>query len=114
MTIITTKHDNHQQQQKEQDNNNNVVAVDNYYNNSSNKNNSSREQVIFERKIEAVTSDLIPHFKSLMYSISKQNTLIICDYLIGQNTEINPTPSYRRKPDSSVSLLFQIHEERTL
>jgi integrase/recombinase XerD len=96
MTIITTKHDNHQQQQKEQDNNNNVIAVDNYYNNSSNKNSSSREQLIFERKIEAVTSDLIPHFKSLMYSISKQNALIICDYLIGQNTEINPTPSYRR------------------
>ena len=83
MTIITKHNKQHQQRQEEQENYNNYDT-------------NNREQVIFERKIEAVTSDLTPYFKSLMYSISEQNALIICDYLIGQNTEINPSPMYRR------------------
>jgi hypothetical protein len=81
MTII--KHQQHHYKQRQEEENND-------------RNNNSREQVIFERKIEAVTSDLTPHFKSLMYSISEQNALIICDYLIGQNKEINPSSMYRR------------------
>jgi integrase/recombinase XerD len=89
MTIITKHNQQHQQRQEEENND-----YDNY--NDNNNNSRIRERVIFERKIEAVTSDLTPHFKSLMYSISEQNALIICDYLIGQNTEINPSPMYRR------------------
>jgi hypothetical protein len=90
MTIIIKqqkekeKEEHQQHQQRQHDNND--------YNNDYNNN---RERVIFERKIEVVTSDLTPHFKFLMYSISEQNALIICDYLIGQNTEINPSPSYK-------------------
>jgi hypothetical protein len=75
MTIITKHNQKHQEEQEEEQEN---------YNNYDTNN---RERVIFERKIEAVTSDLTPHFKSLMYSISEQNALIICDYLIGQNRD---------------------------
>jgi hypothetical protein len=50
---------------------------------------------VFERKIEDVTSDLLPSFQKILYKISKENAWIIANYIISMRTEINLADNYR-------------------
>jgi hypothetical protein len=54
------------------------------------------DDVLFERKIEDVTSDLIPSFQKLLYKISKENAWTIANYIISMKTEVNLADNYRR------------------
>lgn len=72
----------------------------------------SRAQIILERKIESITADLTPYFKSLMHSLSSKNegnAATICDYIIAQNTEINPASNYRRSQIQTLVYISKHH-----
>ena len=52
--------------------------------------------IFFEQKIVDVTSGLIPHFRKLLYKISRENAWIIASYITTMRTEINLSDHYRR------------------
>jgi hypothetical protein len=54
------------------------------------------DNVLFERKIKDVTSDLIPSFQKLLYKISKENAWTIANYIISMKIEVNLADNYRR------------------
>lgn len=54
------------------------------------------DDVLFERKIEDVTSDLMLHYQKLLYKISKENAWTIANYIMSMRTEVNLADNYRR------------------
>lgn len=52
--------------------------------------------ILFERKIEDITSGLIPYFHKLLYRISTRNALTIASYISSMRIEVNPSDHYRR------------------
>ena len=63
----------------------NLTSTDEIYNNA-----------LFERKIDDVTSGLTPFVLKLLYKISKENALIIANYITSMRTEVNLSDHYRR------------------
>jgi hypothetical protein len=55
----------------------------------------SYNTVLFERKIEDVTSGLTHFVGKLLYKISKENALIIANYITSMRTEVNLSDHYR-------------------
>jgi integrase len=51
---------------------------------------------LFERKIENATSDLKPICKNILQRVSKNNAVIIADYVTSMQTEINPSDHYKK------------------
>ncbi len=51
--------------------------------------------ILFERKIDDVTSGLIPYFRKLLYKISKENAWTIANYIASMRTEVNLSDHYR-------------------
>lgn len=52
--------------------------------------------IVLERKIDDIMSSLQPEFSGLLHSISKENALMIENYIQALRTEINPSDHYRR------------------
>jgi integrase/recombinase XerD len=72
----------------------------------SSKNGSYYDQV-FDRKVDLITAGLRPyHARTLRNQnhVSRQNAMIICDYMLATNIEVNPSPNYRR---TNIVLLIQ-------
>jgi integrase/recombinase XerD len=72
----------------------------------SSKNGSYYDQV-FDRKVDLITAGLRPyHARTLRNQnhVSRQNGMIICDYMLATNIEVNPSPNYRR---TNIVLLIQ-------
>jgi integrase len=51
---------------------------------------------LFDRKIENATRGLKPACKKILQRISKKNAVIIADYIISMQTEINPSDHYKK------------------
>ncbi len=73
---------------------------------------TQRTQLILQRKIESITADLQPYVKKMIQSIAEKNqdnATAICDYIIAQNTEINPAPNYRKAQIHTLCYLSRHH-----
>lgn len=71
-----------------------------------------RIQLILQRKIESITADLQPYVKKMVLSVAEkneENAGIICDYIMAQNTEINPSPNYRKAQIHTLCYLSRRH-----
>jgi integrase len=65
-------------------------------------------EALFDRKVDLITSGLQPRFGKYLRDsslISKDNSLVICDYVLAMNTEINPSNNYRQ---TTIQLLTQL------
>jgi integrase len=58
--------------------------------------NSKNHSIIFERKIEYITSGLQPEYSRLLHAISEKNALTIENYIQALRVEINLSDHYRR------------------
>ena len=68
------------------------------------QNNSYSDQV-FDRKVELVTAGLRPYHARWLRDeeqVSRHNAMIICDYIMAMNNEINLSDNYRK---SNIALL---------
>jgi hypothetical protein len=62
---------------------------------------------VFDRKVDLITAGLRPyHARTLKDErcVSRNNAMIICDYMFATNIEVNPSPNYRR---TNIVLLIQ-------
>lgn len=58
--------------------------------------NSECHNIILERKIDDITSDLQPEYSRLLHTTSEVNVLTIANYIQALRVEINPSDHYRR------------------
>src|ERR671910_3243030 len=68
----------------------------------------NQKEVLFERKVDLITSGLQPRFSKYLRDsglVSKDNAVVICDYVLAMNTEINPSNNYRQ---TTIQLLVQL------
>jgi hypothetical protein len=75
-----------------------------------NKNNNSHhnEDPLFDRKVDLVTAGLrANHARCLKNEneVSRNNALIICNYIMSMKTEINLSDNYRR---TNLSTIFKV------
>jgi hypothetical protein len=57
----------------------------------------SNSQLLFDRKVDQATAGLDSHYpESLKNKVSKENALIISNFILAMKYEINPSDSYRR------------------
>ena len=59
----------------------------------------NQKEALFERKVDLITSGLQPRFSKYLRDsslVSKGNAVVICDYVLAMNTEINPSNNYRQ------------------
>src|SRR5262245_45836953 len=57
---------------------------------------SDKADPLFDTKIESITRGLTPDCKNLLQKISKRNALIIMDYVVSMQTEINLSSRYQK------------------
>ena len=50
----------------------------------------------FNRKLEVVTAGLLTEHSNLLEKIPKEDALIVMDYMISLNAEVNPSVNYRK------------------
>jgi hypothetical protein len=62
-------------------------------------------EVFFDRKIELVTTGLQPRYSKYLSEISRDNALVIFDYMMALKSEINPSINYRK---TTIQLLVQL------
>jgi hypothetical protein len=65
---------------------------------------------LFDRKVDLITAGLQPRYNTCLKDesqgqISKENALVICDYILAMNTEINPSNEYRK---TTIQVLIQL------
>ena len=68
----------------------------------------NQKEAFFDRKVDLITSGLQPRFGKYLRDsslVSKNNAVVICDYVLAMNTEINPSNNYRQ---TTIQLLIQI------
>ena len=68
----------------------------------------NQKEALFDRKVDLITSGLQPRFSKYLRDsslISKDNAVVICDYVLAMNTEINPSNNYRQ---TTIQLLIQL------
>ena len=59
--------------------------------------NGERDDIIFERKMDDITSGLQPEYSRLLHDISEENALTIGNYIQALRVEVNPSDHYRRR-----------------
>ena len=72
-----------------------------------NESKSNNDDPLFDRKVDLVTAGLRAYHARCLKNkkeVSHNNALIICNYIISMNTEINPSDNYRR---TNITLLIQ-------
>jgi hypothetical protein len=57
---------------------------------------SDKDDSLFETKIESIVKGLTPDCKKFLQRVSKKNALIIIDYIISMQTEINLSHHYQK------------------
>ncbi len=57
--------------------------------------NGERDDIIFERKMDDITSGLQPEYSRLLHDISEENALTIGNYIQALRMEVNPSDHYR-------------------
>jgi hypothetical protein len=62
-------------------------------------------EVFFDRKVDLVTTGLQPRYSKYLREISRDNALVICDYMMALKSEINPSVNYRK---TTIQLLVQL------
>lgn len=68
----------------------------------------NQKEALFDRKVDLITSGLQPRFGKYLRDsslVSNDNAVVICDYVLAMNTEINPSNNYRR---TTIQLLIQL------
>ena len=65
---------------------------------------------LFDRKVDLITAGLQPRYNTYLKDesqgqISRGNALVICDYILAMNTEINPSNEYRK---TTIQVLIQL------
>src|SRR5918994_1899356 len=68
----------------------------------------NQKEALFERKVDLITAGLQPRFSKYLRDsslVSKDNAVVICDYVLAMNTEINPSNNYRQ---TTIQLLIQL------
>jgi hypothetical protein len=55
-----------------------------------------KDSILYERKLETVTEGLTREYRNLFNILSKEDALILMDYVISLKTEINPSGNYRK------------------
>ena len=68
---------------------------------------------LFERKIENATAGLKPACKKILKRVSKTNAVIIADYIISMQTEINPSNDYKKAIIILLCKFSQFHKDKT-
>ena len=68
---------------------------------------------LFERKIENATAGLKPACKKNLKRVSKTNAVIIADYIISMQTEINPSNDYKKAIIILLCKFSQFHQDKT-
>jgi integrase/recombinase XerD len=72
---------------------------------------------VFDRKVDLITAGLRPHHTRTLRDakqMSRHNAMIICDYILAMNIEVNPSDNYKR---SNIVLLVQFckfHNQKPL
>jgi hypothetical protein len=67
----------------------------------------SPHTIFFDRKVDLITAGLQPRYNKYLEEerqISRENALIICDYILSMKTEINPSNEYRK---TTIQVLIQ-------
>lgn len=68
----------------------------------------SQSGALFDRKVDLITAGLQPRYNKYLKDesqISRENALVICDYILAMNTEINPSNDYRK---TTIQVLIQL------
>jgi hypothetical protein len=65
---------------------------------------------LFDRKVDLITAGLQPRYNTYLKDesqgqISRGNALVMCDYILAMNTEINPSNEYRK---TTIQVLIQL------
>ena len=68
---------------------------------------------LFERKIENATAGLKPACKKNLKRVSKINAVIIADYIISMQTEMNPSNDYKKAIIILLCKFSQINKDKT-
>jgi integrase/recombinase XerD len=70
-----------------------------------NKDQSSKEEEVYRRKIELVTEGLHRFiYRELIEEVSKENAIIIAEYIIAQKTDINISDTHRKNIINSLTV----------
>jgi hypothetical protein len=77
------------------------------------KSDSGSYDVLFDRKVDLATAGLRASLsKSLKYETSHENALVICNYIISIQTEINLSDNYRMTTISLLAELSKFHNQK--
>ena len=68
---------------------------------------------LFERKIENATAGLKPACEKNLKRVSKTNAVIIADYIISMQTEMNPSDDYKKAIIMLLCKFSQINKDKT-
>jgi hypothetical protein len=70
------------------------------------------QDILFDRKVDLATAGIQQYYNKSLRSLSKENTLVVCDYIDAMKIEINLSSSYRKLTIRLLTQLSRFHENK--